>query len=348
MEQNKNNYGIALYYPFINVQDINWLKSALLYWDHIRCITPSTDYFKDDIKYLSDEGLIIATDPKDYRIEASGRFLKKLQKYCNNQGALDAKVRNYIEERFPELKDVPIHNEKLEEKLFQEMGHKVLLGHVVNGVSRFYHARPYISILYLMTLASEMSKKIRVPMLTDILGLSGLGQYILWSNDIIPQETDQNEILVQMDMEFPSSQDLLRLSFDDICIFREKRSEERRRFRRAIEEIRIQAQSIDDPNALADLLNDHKRQVQQAINDHKRTLRDIGIKNFTSSIKASWPSLFGISIGQIAGGLSGILSAIGLAGISIAFNKTSISQDYSREIKDCPWHYLINLEKELV
>ena len=340
----QNNYGVALYYPFINVQDIDWLKSALLYWDHIRCITPSSDYFKDDIKYLHDEGIIIATNPKDYSTNASVKFVREMQKYCHNQGELDIKVRNYLEERFPELKNVTIHSDKLDERLFQEMGHKVVLGHFVDGVGRFYQARPYISALYLITLASEMSKKIHVPMLTDVLGLEEIGSYILWSGAIIPENISQGDILTQMNIPYPSVEDLERLSFDDIIRFRRGRNDERRRFRNTIEEIRCQSQSINDPNALADFFNAKKQEIQQTIDDHKRTLRDIGIKHFTSSIKVSWPSL---PIGQLAGCTAGILSAIGLVGISLAYNKTSISQEYRKAIKDCPWHYLISLEQDL-
>jgi hypothetical protein len=33
MTDKSNNFGIALYYPFINIQNIEWLKCALLYWD---------------------------------------------------------------------------------------------------------------------------------------------------------------------------------------------------------------------------------------------------------------------------------------------------------------------------
>jgi cellulose biosynthesis protein BcsQ len=341
----QNNYGVALYYPFINVQDIDWLKSALLYWDHIRCITPSSDYFEDDIKYLYDEGIIIATNPKDYPTDASVKFVREMEKYCHNQGELDIRVINYLEGRFPELKNVTIHNDKLDERLYQEMGHKVVLGYfAADGVSRFYQAQPYISALYLITLASEMSKKIHIPMLTDIPGLAGLGEHILWSGAIIPENIRQGDILTQMNIPYPSVEDLERLSFDDIIRFRRGRNDERRRFRNTIEEIRYQSQSINDPNALADFFNAKKQEIQQAIDDHKKTLRDIGIKYFTSAIKVSWPSL---PIGQIAGGTAGILSAIGLVGISLASNKTSISQEYRKAIKDCPWHYLISLEQNL-
>ena len=347
MENKSDNFGIALYYPFINVQDIDWLKCALLYWDGIRCITPSPDYFEGDIEYLFDKGLIKPTNPKEYSMGASVKFVRKIQEYCHNQGELDVKVRNYLEKKFPQLKYVTIHNEKLCEKVFQEMGHKVILGGFEDGISEFYQAQPYISALYLMVLAAEMSKKINAPMLTDILGLSGLGQRILWSDEIVPSVDEPENFLLQLDIQFPSAKELMNLTFDDIIIFRKNRTDERRRFRRAVEEIRRHAQGIKDTNALTDYLNDQKQEIQQAIDDHNKSLRDIGIKNFTSSVLAVCPSLFGIEIEKIAGETAGILSAIGLVGITLAFNKTTISQEYRRATKECPWHYMINLERDL-
>jgi hypothetical protein len=347
MTDKPDDFGIALYYPFINVQDIEWLKCALLYWDAIRCIAPEQHYFNDEIKYLSDEGAIIATNPKPYSLDASVTFVKKIQKYCHNQGALDAKVRNFLEERFPELKDLTIHSDKFCESVFREMGHKVVLGHFEGGASKFYHAQPYITALYLTFLAMEMSTKINAPMLTDVPGLSDLGQYILWSDNIIPPETQRDSFLMQLDVDFPASEQLVRLSFEDILRFRQQRNDERRRFRKAVEEIRGKAQELDDPSALSDYLNEQKQEIQQSINDHRKALNDIGIKNFTSSLKIAWPCLFGVAIGEVAGGVIGLLSAIGMVGISLAKNRVTVSQERHKEIKNCPWHYLISLEQEL-
>ncbi|MCK5344253.1 MAG: hypothetical protein KAR20_12655, partial [Candidatus Heimdallarchaeota archaeon] len=327
--------------------DIKWLKCALLYWDAIRCITPDVNYFDSEIKYLSDEGLIVATDPKDYSTDASVLFARKMQKYCHNQGELDTKVRNYLEEKFPQLENVAIHSGKFCEKVFRAMGHKVFLGNFENGVNKLYYTQPYISALYLMLLAAEASKKIKAPMLTDVPGLSGLGENILWSDEILPVDTGQDNILMQLNIDFPSKEDLENISFDDIIRFRQKRNDERRKFRSVIEDIRCTAQGLEDANALLDYLSDKRQDIQQAIDDQKKLLCDIGIKGFASSIKATWPSVFGIPIGNIAGGAAGISSAIGLASLSLACSKIAISQEYQSAIRDCPWHYLINLEQEV-
>lgn len=347
MTDKLSDFGVSLYYPFINVQDTEWLKCALLYWDAIRCIAPEQHHFNDEIKYLSDEGAIIATNPKPYSLDASVAFVKKMQKYCHNQGKLDAKVRNYLKKRFPELKDVSIHSDKFCEDIFQEMGHKVMLGHFEGGVSKFYHAQPYITALYLMFLAMEMSTKINAPMLTDIPGLSGLGQYILWSDKIIPPETQQDSILMQLDIDFPASEQLAKLSFDDILRFRQQRNDERRRFRKAVEEIRSKAQELDDPNALSDYLNEQKQEIQQSLTDHKQTLSEIGITNFVSGLNVAWPALLSTSVGACFDSVNTALASIGGICLSLAKWRAQVSKAILDETKKCPWHYLINLEQEL-
>jgi hypothetical protein len=342
-----NNFGVALYYPFINVQDIEWLKGALLYWDAIRCIAPGEQYFDGQIKYLYDEGVILATDPKPYSTAASLAFVQKVKRYCHNQGELDAKARDYLDQRFPQLKDVTVHSTKFCEKIFREMGHKVILGHFEGGRSQFYHAQPYITALYLMVLATEISKKINAAMLTDIPGLSGLGQYILWSDSIIPAGTQPDSILVQLDIDFPASGQLANLSFDDILRFRNKRSDERRRFRKALEEIRSKAQELEDPNALADYFKDEKQEIQQSLNDHKQTLSEIGITNFVSALNVCCPALLIAAVGACLDTVNTALASVAGICLSLAKWRAQVSKAIRDEREKCPWHYLINLEKEL-
>jgi hypothetical protein len=347
MTDKSTDFGVALYYPFINVQDIEWLKGALLYWDAIRCIAPGEDYFNEEIRYLANEGVIIPTNPKTYATDASVAFVGKVQKYCNNQGELDAKARSYLENRFPQLKNVPIHSDKLSEEIFREMSCKVILGHFHRGRARFYQAQPYITALYLMVLAAEMSSRINAPMLTDVQGLAELGQYVLWSGDIVPTETQEQSIVMHLGVYFPSSAQLVRLSFDDVLKFRERRKDERRRFRRAVEKITAKSQELDDPNALLDYLDEEKREIEDSLNDHKQTLSEIGITNFVSGLDVASPALITTAAGVWFDSINTPLAAIGGICLSLAKWRAQVSKAIREETRKCPWHYLINLEQEL-
>lgn len=347
MTDNSKEFGIALYYPFINVQDIEWLKGALLYWDAIRCIAPGSDYFVDEIKWLCDEGVIIATNPKPYSTDAGVAFAQRMMKYCHDQGELDLEVRAYLDEKFPELKDVAVHSDKFREEVFRNMGCKVFLAHIADGRSSFYHAQPYISALYLMVLAAEMSKRIVAPMLTDIPGLSELGQHVLWSDKIIPTQTEERSILMQLAVDFPTCEQLQKLSFDDVLRFRRKRTAERRRFRRAVEGIRATTQELDDPNALGDYLNEQKQEIQRSMSDHKKALSEIGINSFVSGLNVSCPALVATAAGACSDRINTVLASIGGICLSLAKWRAEVSQSLRNEVQKCPWHYLINLDEEL-
>ena len=51
----------ALYYPSIDIPNENWLKTAILYWDEINTIVPSSidnPYQEQVTQFLSNEGVI--------------------------------------------------------------------------------------------------------------------------------------------------------------------------------------------------------------------------------------------------------------------------------------------------
>src|SRR5438105_1881853 len=51
----------ALYYPTIDITNEDWLKTAVLFWDEINTIVPSSisnPYMENTTQYLSDEGIL--------------------------------------------------------------------------------------------------------------------------------------------------------------------------------------------------------------------------------------------------------------------------------------------------
>ncbi len=363
MSEIQNNYGVALYYPYINVRDIDWLKCALLYWDKIRCIVPTDETnhqsIKDDVtvliepvktaedclnphvKYLCDNGVVEPTSPKDYINAAVETFRNRISRYKDRWSELDIVLKKYSQDTRHDLQDMSIHGSKILKGTFEDMGIKLTV-----GGGDFYHAQSYVVALYISVLASEMSKRINAPMLTDTPGLAGLSQLILWSDEAIPHGTEPESFLLQLGIAYPSAKELRDLTFANLLEYRQKRNSERRRFREAVEEIRSTVQGLKDPNNLADYLSDKKQKIEEVIDDQRKTLNEIGIKDFASSIKAAWPLMIGLPIGAIAGPAVGIFGAIGLASISIAYSKAGISQEKRKAIKECPWHYVINIEEE--
>jgi len=308
----------------------------------INSVGTAEDYLNPHMKSLCEHGAVEPTDPQDYVDAAVETFRNRASRYKDRWSELDIVLKKYSRDTCHELQYVPIHESKFHKRTFEDMGIELTV-----GGGDFYHAQSYVAALYLSVLASEMSKSINAPMLTDTPELAGLSQRILWADQAIPDGTEQESFLLELGIAYPSAQNLSKLTFEKILEYRQERISERRRFRNAVEEIRSTAQGLDDPNQLADYLSDKKQEIEVAIVDHRNTLNDIGIKDFTSSIKAAWPLLIGLPIGATVGPAVGICSAIGLASISIAYSKARMSLEKRKAIKECPWHYVINIAEEL-
>lgn len=75
-------FGTALYYPFIDINDPRWLRTAILFWDEIRTIVPTAiedPYVNPETRLLQDEGLLapLACDLRGELLEELGRRVLK-------------------------------------------------------------------------------------------------------------------------------------------------------------------------------------------------------------------------------------------------------------------------------
>ena len=64
----------ALYYPDIDIQNMDWLKTSILFWDSISTIVPESlenPYKQRDTQYLSDIGFLrpLIVHPNDRSIK---------------------------------------------------------------------------------------------------------------------------------------------------------------------------------------------------------------------------------------------------------------------------------------
>lgn len=79
----KDMLGTALYYPHIDIRDANWLRSAILFWDEIQTIAPTSiqrPYHEEDTKICEQEGYLrpLRCDLHKDVLEELGRRVLKL------------------------------------------------------------------------------------------------------------------------------------------------------------------------------------------------------------------------------------------------------------------------------
>ena len=125
----------ALYYPTIDIINEDWLKNAVLFWDEINTIVPSTinnPYKKNTTKYLSDEGIL-----KALPVNPDNNFIEELtsdtlnylntnegfQLLTQGQGGYSTIHRDKLPKEVSRLFD--IHPEKLPYEIQYQLRHNL-------------------------------------------------------------------------------------------------------------------------------------------------------------------------------------------------------------------------------
>lgn len=121
----------ALFYPWIDIKDEQWLKTSLLYWDELRTIVPESienPYKTNTTQYLHDEGILNPLRVKSNMREIEDLSESVLTYLSINEGARLVAANGYRETyiheeklpyRFEQLAD--IHSEKLPDYIKKEL-----------------------------------------------------------------------------------------------------------------------------------------------------------------------------------------------------------------------------------
>ncbi len=164
----------ALFYPWIDIKDEQWLKTSLLYWDELRTIVPesiNTPYKTNTTEYLHDEGILRPLRVQSNMDEIEDLSEDVLTYLSTNEGARlvasNGYRQTYIHEeklpyRFEQLAD--IHPEKLPHRIREE------LEHLIKDSSRdgeWLAVDSGFADFYMTLLATKLSTRIGATLATD-------------------------------------------------------------------------------------------------------------------------------------------------------------------------------------
>ena len=369
-------YGKSLYYPFIEIQDTNWLKLSLLYWDGLRRIVPTPVTPKDnpEVCQAVDAGFLQNTAPDEYRDKASEKFLALLKPLEEEIDPFDAEllydgrassgldfihdhnIGEYGEEfiRNPVItskawdiellkKFVPVfslHPTRGSAPLF-----KFLESHKLASRSGdSYSVDGFVGGLYMVCLAREMSENIGTSLVTDSPHVGAFGEYISFGKFSKPSTEETLGILLKLDIAFPTSESLEDIPISKIIKFCEQRKDERKRFRQAIESITAIGSEITDSNALADFLSQQREEIKSAIEDHRKALDDLSVKSVGSLLSVSAPTAVAAAAGLSIPPVAAVLTGVGVA-VSLVQWWAEVRGNQREKIKGSPWHYLLSVKQ---
>jgi hypothetical protein len=264
-----NQFGSALYYPYIHPRNINHIKAALLYFDRVRRIVPRDLEYNgavrddnSDARILAERDLLVATPPAGYEDRAAKKFLEHIKPRSGKFAISPDTARRLTNAH------QGIHIEKLSHEVFWRLKQ---LG-VAHRIDDWVAMHPYVGGFYMFCLASEMSHEIGAPLFSDSGENSAFGQALLFEPD---SDSTLVQVLAKVDLCLPAPEELVHIPVTKIAEFSNKRSDERRRFRSAVEDIVTRMQNVEDSAALADFLSKKQSEVRSARADLDKSLDEI-------------------------------------------------------------------------
>jgi hypothetical protein len=189
----------VLYYPWLDVHHIGWLKTALLYWDEVSTLVP--------------EGVTVGRQHRETQAAAEAEALTPLPVRPNGTVVqqADAALRNrpgmqwiralWRAERAPS-NDLFSANWPLDLTMTIEQG-KLPFTSVTHGTD---HDQPWVRLptasaaLYLSALAAAAAEEHRLPLYTGEAGLAPWAESVHWSTDL------RDDVLVPARYEDPAAE----------------------------------------------------------------------------------------------------------------------------------------------
>ncbi len=279
----------ALYYPWIDIEDMGWLKTSALYWEQVSTIVPKNygvAYQNRDTRILESEGILrplivnssITSSPffRNQVINFFEEYEKHYLRLLSEQGT------NQLDHR--------IYWEKIDSKL-----HSFIKEKLNTFNDEYFMADRYFADFYMTLLANYLSKRNGLSLITDTPILNSVGVDIANNHEIkrlrresIPSRKAYN----QSDVEKLYESMLANISFqhvgvapdtdiDKIIKYRNKYSDYIGQYRAELKKM-VRLMKEDEFESISELSSAIdsvvKNNIKPALNDLEKSLLDDKIK----------------------------------------------------------------------
>lgn len=366
------SFGHALYYPHINLTNKNWLKHALLFWDELSRIVPSSVIPSDNediIKIRSETNFIKDHSPDGWEISKTFNqfsvfledFIDSDKLFTHFRREINTKNwRKYQQERKMFRDDYEFRREiiraatlsngsyihiakidwRLKEKLFN-------FGLAIPGENEWedwVKIDNEIGYLYMTFLAKSISDKRSLPLVTDTEEFFSASTAFNLADDRNYGEEFKYKI-GNLLISSVVPKNINSITIDKILEIREKYSEERINFFNSITELSQNIPDIDNELVLLEALRHYESTLKNQTLQLKSAYDINKIETITKFLSISVPSILVSlssyipvqyqSVGVGAGLLFGVSSS--LAGI----------KKERDQLRQKPLSYLLSINSEL-
>lgn len=355
----------ALFYPTIDINNEDWLKNAVLFWDEINTIVPSsiTDpYQENTTQYLSDEGIL-----KPMPVNPDHEFIEELTSdtlnYLNtNEGfqlLTQGQGRNSVIHRDKLPRDVSRLFDIHPEKLPYEIQHQLRSSMTDEG---WFRVDSSFAVFYMTLLANKICEQKSIALLTDNSLTSNLSDLVRLDNQIAikGREYDfhhhmRNEKYIHLAQGLLTNLVIKGVkvsktsSLEDVVKFKKTHRDELGLFRTNIAKLTKDI-SKDIPfeamqQQVADIYND---EFLPSYNNFKKALDGSGIKWISDNfMKISVISTSATSLPMALLGLALPQALLAGSGISLITSLISYNQDKKERLRSNPYSYLLSVDKRI-
>ena len=355
----------ALYYPWIEIQDEQWLRTACLYWDRLHTIVPASirrPYQNPASKELLDAGVL-----EPLRVESGLAEIEQLASdvvtYLESQEAGELLLGRAPGQR------ASLHIDKLPrsvqrlvrihpEKLPYELRH--VLESSQKSRDAWLKVEPEFAAFYMTLLATRLAEQRALGLLTSSFAADRLANSVRsgtrsWSAAM--------QGLTRSRLRSPASRELIEGIVVDLVLggfsigpdvplkkvlaFRRRHSDELGRLRTKIGELAASVPVDASPAAIRQRAQDlAANEVAPALADLRAALKGSRIKTLTEGLlKVSFLSAAPTSALVLAGLTAPTALAVG-AGISLTATAALFAVEKERTLRENPFAYLLAVERE--
>jgi len=356
------SFGHALYYPYINLTNKNWLKHAFLFWDKISRIVPSSVTPSDNedvIRIRSETGFIEDYSPDKWVVSNTFKdFIRFLERFTDiidqrKIGKLkDLQNRNYSKKRYDYLlsnafhrtQGTYIHIEKFDRKLVELLIDLDLAVPGENQWENWVRIDNDLGFIYMTYLAKVISIEKSLPIVTDIeefYSHASIAEQEVVSNYHSNIEHKIGNLLITSFVP----KDINSVPIDKLIKIKEKYSQERRAFFGTVSELCQKIPSIDNKSALTDALNQYGNLLIDQTNQLKLAFNTNKIDTINKFICISVPS----SLASLTEYIPVEYKPLGISA-GIVYGLLSSVHTYKKETNQLhqnPLSYLISIQSEL-
>lgn len=352
----------ALYYPSIDIANENWLKTAILYWDEINTIVPSSmgsPYQEGITQFLSDEGVIrplYVNSDMDIITNLTDDVLKYLNSNEGQQVLIQSGNKTAVHPQKLPRESIHMMHRIHPEKMAQEVLYQLRSRLDDEG---WLQVNGTFANFYMTLLANRLCEHYSIAPLTDNVHVSKFSDLVRLDNQIaiyneweypwrhqgVRNRGSQLAQGLLMNLSFNGIRVADEVSIKDILNFKQQHQDELGLFRTNIENLTRNIPVDATFEQMQQQVNDiYVNEFLPGYNNLKKSLNGAGIKWIANNLmKVSVFSTGATAIPSVLLGLSIPSALLAGAGVSIISALVSYNVDKDTILRENPYSYLLAL-----